>query len=62
MNKKALLLGNQYDTLRVAEQLMEEGYDLYAESKTALFLNQNMIPTNAFFAKGFSHVDYVVQV
>ena len=62
MNKKALLLGNQYDTLRVAEQLMEEGYDLYAESKTALFLNQNMIPTNAFFAKGFSHFDYVVQV
>ncbi|MBS1474164.1 hypothetical protein [Massiliimalia massiliensis] len=62
MNKKALLLGNKYQSIEVAEQLIEEGYDLYAESTTALFLNQNMIPTSSFFNKGFFQFDYVVQV
>ena len=61
MNKKALLLGNQYNSLEIAEQLLEQGYDLYADGETALYLNQNMIPTSAFWNKGLFQFDFVVQ-
>ena len=61
MNKKALLLGNKYQSLELAHDLIEKGYDLYAESQTAHFLNQNMIPANALFHKGSFQFDMVVQ-
>lgn len=63
MNKKALLLVNQtlsLENLSIAEELSEQGYDLYASGKTALFLNQNMIPTNAFLENSGIVFDCVV--
>lgn len=61
MNKKVLLLGNKMQSLEVAEQLLEQGYALYAESRTAHYLNQNMIPASAFAQKGSFFFDLVVQ-
>lgn len=52
MNKKAFInlnakmLWEKYDDV---EKLCDEGYDLYADGKTALFFNKNMIPTNVLF-------------
>lgn len=61
MNKKVLLLGNKFHSLEVAEQLLEQGYVLYAESRMAHYLNQNMIPASAFAQKGSYTFDLVIQ-
>lgn len=61
MNKKALLTGNKFQALEVAEQLVEQGYALFAEGQTALYLNQNMVPASAFCNKGMFQFDVVVQ-
>ena len=47
--KKALLLLDKTDTakcLQAAEELWEQGYDLYATGEMVLFYNQNMIPVS----------------
>ncbi len=61
MQKKALLIGNPSQTLEIAQQLWEQGYRLYAEGKTAHYLNQQMLPTNSFYETGMFQFDVVVR-
>jgi hypothetical protein len=64
MNKKALLLFSHamaVENLTIAEELSDQGYDLYTNGQTALLLNQNMIPTNTFFENSGITFDCVVQ-
>lgn len=61
MSKTVLLLGNPFQSLTVAEDLFDQGYAIFADSKTAHLLNQNMIPANAFHRVGTFAFDLVVQ-
>ena len=61
--KKALLLLDKSDTqksLFLAEELCEEGYDLYAKGDMVQFFNMNMVPASLCPAEGISF-DCVIQ-
>ena len=61
--KKALLLLDKSDTqksLSLAEELCEEGYDLYAKGDMVQFFNMNMVPVSLCPAEGISF-DWVIQ-
>ena len=61
--KKALLLLDKKDTakcLKAAEELWEQGYDLYATGEMVLFYNQNMIPVSFSPEAGGAGFDCVI--
>jgi len=61
--KKALLLTGKSDcakSLQLAENLYDQGYDLYAKGEMVVFFNQNMIPVSACLDENVMEFDCVV--
>lgn len=63
MNKKALFLTDKahaMEQLGLAEELEEQGYDLYATGETVLLFNMNMIAASVFLGDQTSQFDCII--